>query len=428
MKKIIPIVVLLLAISLLYWGSHRSDPKPDFYSGVAEATETQASFQLGGEIAALNVDEGDSVKKGQTIATLDTRDIQAELVAAEADAKSVAAQLAELEAGSRPQQIAQARAQLQQAQAELQQLQNGATAEQLAAARHQAEAAREQWRLAQNGPRGQDVKAAEAALAGARSDLETARADEHRYKALFEDGVAPQSVWEEKANRLNQAESRYKQAREQYDKLDTGTRSEERRIAQEQFLSQQARYEDLERGTRPETIQQAQARVQALQAQLSLAEEGPRSQTIDAARAKLEAAKARVEAMRVKLAKTTLTAPTDAVVLLRNFEPGETVGAGVPVFKLADIAHPWVTIFIPEPELPGIKLGTPCEITVDSTGDQAPKLQGKVRYISSAAEYTPRQIQTQAQRVLLVFRVEVDVDNPDQVLKPGMPADVKVLR
>ena len=424
-RKFIPIVILPVVAILLYWGVHRSEPTPDFYSGVVEATETQLAFQLSGEVESLVVDEGDSIEKGQRVGTLDSLELQAELAAAEAEAKAMAAQLAELEEGNRPQQIAQARAQLQQGLAELELLENGATSEQLEQAKHQAEAARQQWVLARTGPRREDIQAAEAGLAAARSELTTATEDERRYRELFKDGAAPKSVWEEKSNRLRQARSRVEQAGEQLKKLTTGTRVEEKRIAREHYLGQQARSLELERGTRGELLAQARARVEGLQAQLALMKEGPRLQTIQAARAKLDVAQARVEAVRVKLAKTSLAAPTDGVVVLRNFEPGEMVGPGVPVFKVADLAHPWVTIFIPETDLARIRLGAACEVTVDSMPGKTSS--GKIRFIASSAEYTPRQIQTEAQRVMLVFRSEVEVDNPDLVLKPGMPADVRVL-
>lgn len=425
-KKVVPVVVLAVVACLLYWGAHRADPKPDFYSGVVEATETQLAFQLGGTLEKIVFDEGDTIETGQRVASLDARDLKAELDGAKAESRAVAAQLAELEAGSRPQEIAQSQAALEQARAELRLLQNGPTAEQLAQAQHQAEGARQQWLLAQNGPREEDIQAARAALASARSDQSTAQADEERYRALFKEGAAPESLLEEKVNRLHQSRARVKQAREQLQKLETGTRVEEQRTAKQQYLTAQARYEELQRGTRAEQVDQARARVQGLSAQLALVEEGPRSQTLEATRARLEAAKARVEALEVKLSKTDLKAPTGGIVVLRNFEPGEMVGPGVPVLKVADLAHPWVTIFVPEPDLAAVKLGAACQVTVDSLPGRT--FAGKVRFISSSAEYTPRQIQTQAQRVMLVFRTEVVVDNPELLLKPGMPADVKVAR
>jgi HlyD family secretion protein len=100
------------------------------------------------------------------------------------------------------------------------------------------------------------------------------------------------------------------------------------------------------------------------------------------------------------------------------------IAAGTPVVTIADLENIWLKIYIPEPQLGRIKLGQAAEITTDSSRGKV--YRGKVTYISSEAEFTPKNVQTQEERVKLVFAVKISLDNPNQELKPGMPADAKV--
>ena len=97
------------------------------------------------------------------------------------------------------------------------------------------------------------------------------------------------------------------------------------------------------------------------------------------------------------------------------------VGSAV-LATVADLSDCWVKIYLPSTVLGRVKLGSSAEVRVDSFPDRA--FQGRVRKISDKAEFTPRQSLTTEERANLVFAVEVSVDNPDGVLKPGMPADV----
>jgi HlyD family secretion protein len=112
------------------------------------------------------------------------------------------------------------------------------------------------------------------------------------------------------------------------------------------------------------------------------------------------------------------------VVLRKNIEAGETVQAGVPIFTLGDLIEPWVKVYIKEENLGLVKLGQKVRITTDSYPGKA--YDGIVSYISSEAEFTPKNVQTQEERVKLVFGVKVSVRNEQHELKPGMPADVKI--
>jgi HlyD family secretion protein len=157
---------------------------------------------------------------------------------------------------------------------------------------------------------------------------------------------------------------------------------------------------------------------------LSLVREGPRKEEIRAAEMRVQQVKAALQAAQVRLEDTVLYAPVDGVILKKYSEPGETVAAGMPVLKLGDIANPWIKVYVKEDRIGQVKLGQRAEVTTDSYPRKT--YEGSVIYISSEAEFTPKNVQTQEERVKLVFGVKVKVTNVNDELKPGMPADVRI--
>jgi HlyD family secretion protein len=157
---------------------------------------------------------------------------------------------------------------------------------------------------------------------------------------------------------------------------------------------------------------------------LSLVKEGPRREDIRIAEHRQAQAKAALDATQQHLEDTVLTAPMAGVVLRKDVELGETVGAGVSVYTVGDLRNPWVKVYVPEPSIGRVKLGQDASVTTDSFPNKTYK--GKVSFISSEAEFTPKQVQTKEERVKLVFGVKVVVDNEKNELKPGMPADVTI--
>ena len=155
---------------------------------------------------------------------------------------------------------------------------------------------------------------------------------------------------------------------------------------------------------------------------LKLAEEGPRKDAVAAARARVESARAALALAETQLENTRLAAPFAGVVLSHNIEPGEFVAAGTPVVTVADLAHVWVRAYVSQTDLGRLRHGQPAEVRTDSFPDKVYK--GTVGFISSEAEFTPKTVQTEKERVKLVFRIKVDLANPQDELKPGMPADV----
>jgi HlyD family secretion protein len=125
------------------------------------------------------------------------------------------------------------------------------------------------------------------------------------------------------------------------------------------------------------------------------------------------------------LTYTEIHAPLDGVVLTKNVESGEVVNPGTPVVSIANIDALWINIYIPETQTGLVKLGQAVRVHVDSFPGET--FNGKVTFVSSESEFTPKTIQTQEERIKLVYRVKVSLENTGQRLKPGMPADAEIL-
>jgi HlyD family secretion protein len=170
--------------------------------------------------------------------------------------------------------------------------------------------------------------------------------------------------------------------------------------------------------------EQARASVRERREALQLLKKGPRHERIDEARARLAGAQARVATAKERLGYATLLAPISGVVLSKSVEPGEQVAAGTPVVTLGDMEHCWLKGYIPETELGRVKLGQRARVTTDSRPGKA--FEGTVSFISSEAEFTPKSVQTEKERVKLVYRIKISLNNPGMELKPGMPADAVI--
>lgn len=229
------------------------------------------------------------------------------------------------------------------------------------------------YHLVLKGPRGQEIAEALAALEAAESDLSFKRSDHRRITALREQGVVSATEFDRAATDL----------------------------AGSQAASDQARL------------------------RLELLREGSRAEDIEAARAGLREAEKTLELAELNLSRTQLFAPMTGRVLTKSREAGEVVGPGMPVVTIGDLARPWLNIYVGERDLGRVTLGMPADVTVDSFPDRP--FPGKVTFVSDKSEFTPKNIQTPDERVKLVYRVKIELENREQRLKPGMPADA-VLR
>lgn len=140
------------------------------------------------------------------------------------------------------------------------------------------------------------------------------------------------------------------------------------------------------------------------------------------AEANLRAAREKVDLDRLNLGYTVLKAPVDGVLAVRQAELGELAGPGVAIYTLDDLDHVWVRAYLNEQDLGRVRLGEAAEVRSD--GSPGHVWHGRVGFISPQAEFTPKTVETRAERVTLVYRVRVDVDNPAHDLLPGMPAEV----
>jgi len=127
---------------------------------------------------------------------------------------------------------------------------------------------------------------------------------------------------------------------------------------------------------------------------------------------------------RVNLDYTILRAPSAGVVTVRQAELGEVVGPGSPVVTLADLDHIWLRAYIAETDMGSIHWGQDATVTTDTYPGK--QYHGHISFISSTAEFTPKSVQTYKERVTLVYRIKIDIDNPNHELKAGMPADAHI--
>jgi HlyD family secretion protein len=180
--------------------------------------------------------------------------------------------------------------------------------------------------------------------------------------------------------------------------------------------------QDLEAAIAAARMSEAQAESSRKALELTLA--GPRQEEIDQAKAQLDAAEADLALLKRQLADAELVAPTDGVIRNRLMEPGELATPQRPVFAIAITTPKWVRAYLSEVELSRVALGAPARVTMDSAPNDP--LEGKVGFISSTAEFTPKTVQTEELRTSLVYEIRVFVDDPEDRLRLGMPATVTI--
>lgn len=168
----------------------------------------------------------------------------------------------------------------------------------------------------------------------------------------------------------------------------------------------------------------AQAAVKERQDALALVQEGARREEIDAADAQVAAARAQLALLRYQLDQGELRTPVAAVVRSRLLEPGDMASPQRPVLALAVTSPKWARIYVDESSLGQVKPGQAAQLSVDSM--QGRTLAGKIGYISSVAEFTPKSVQTEVLRTSLVYEVRVLVDDPDDALRLGQPVTVRL--
>jgi HlyD family secretion protein len=244
--------------------------------------------------------------------------------------------------------------------------------------------------------------------------------------------------------RLAQAEAQVAAARARLLELERGSRPEERAQAQAAVAAARTRRDDAERAlvrTRTlleggavsqEQLDQAEAGLaiavaqhdQAVE-QLQLVTRGARVEQLAAQEAQVRLAEATVMQVRAALESALVRAPFAGIVTLRHRQPGEIVAAGSPIVTVMDPHSRWVRIYVRGDEIGRVSLDQPAVILSDSHPDSV--FHGRVNFVAAQAEFTPRNVQTAAERVKLVYAVKVAIEgDPGLALKPGVAADVRL--
>ena len=149
-----------------------------------------------------------------------------------------------------------------------------------------------------------------------------------------------------------------------------------------------------------------------------------RPEEIEQGRARLDQAVAARDLLLKTISDATILAPTAGVVTHKVVETGDYVGPGTTVVTIADLSRVHLEIFVAEPELGAVRLGGTADVMIDSYPGRV--FKGTVIFVSPEAEFTPKNIQTKEERVKLVYRVKIEIPNPEGILKPGMPADASL--
>jgi len=124
------------------------------------------------------------------------------------------------------------------------------------------------------------------------------------------------------------------------------------------------------------------------------------------------------------LSYTELRAPFDGVIAVREAELGQLAGPGVAIFTLDELDHVWLRAYVNEPDIGRIRLGEAVDVSTDAYPGKV--YRGRVSFVSPQAEFTPKTVETHAERVTLVYRIRIDIDNLTHELLPGMPADASI--
>ncbi len=192
--------------------------------------------------------------------------------------------------------------------------------------------------------------------------------------------------------------------------------------AQQLFLKDELSAQDRDQAAT--ALKRAQAIFEGSEQRYNEAIEGSRKEDVAIAQANLKEASANLGLSQVNLSYTVLRAPSTGVVTVREAELGEVVSSGSPVVTLADLDHIWLRAYIAETDLGRIAWGQEAAITTDTYPGK--QYHGRISFISSTAEFTPKSVQTTKERVTLVYRIKIDIDNQNHELKPGMPADAHI--
>jgi multidrug resistance efflux pump len=334
-------------------------------TGQIEAVTVAVGSRIGGRIVEVLVREGDAIKQNDVLVRLESNEAESLLAAAQGREAQARATLTKLETGARPEELRQAEA---------------------AAAR-----AEEQYKMALKGFRTQEVKGAVAMSDAARAQRDEAATEFKRIERLRQTNAVSQQAFDQARHALEAAEAQYRASSEKQNLTETGAREEE--------------------------IQMAKAAFEQAAASRDLVRNGARKEDVDAARALLDAATADVKRAQVSLDEMLIKAPTAGVVESMDLHPGDIVKPGATI-TIADPEDLKLYVYVSAIMLGHVRLQQKVRLTTDAYGDES--FEATVVKIATQGEYTPRNLQTQEERVQQVFGIKLKLNSAGGRLRAGM--------
>lgn len=441
-RIIIPIILTVVALAVAwYLVSSRNSAAASRLkaSGTVEAASVDLAAEQSGMVVQVLVEKGQPVREGQALLILDDELLQGQRARVAAALQAAEANLAIAQSGLESAQagLNSARVNLEAAQANvesqrlpvlkaLDDLDINAPAMRGEAARNVAIANRAVRdavylldnytvsSLQSNLTPAEGITLTKKMLDEARAAFEPYRFYPHnddRRKQLKEALDKAQSEYDSAVRRIElaaaveAAESRLRKAEDDLAKLQDGPNPQDVAILEAQLKAIEI------------MARQAQAAVDSTAVAVQAAEDRQA-----AAKAALAQAQAELDLIDTQIGKLTIVSPIDGIVLEKNIEAGEVAQMGAPVMTVGRLTKLLITVYLPEDAYGAISLGQVAQVTVDSFPGRT--FQATVTRIADQAEFTPRNVQTVEGRRNTVFAIELSIDNPESLLKPGMPADV----
>ena len=379
-------------------------------AGTIEATKINVAAESAGRVIEVTAAEGNSVAAGQLLVRQDSSELEANRSQALAALTAAEADLAQLKAPTQAARVAQARSQVAQAETVLAGAQVAlADAQQLRANPQDLDA---------------QINNARAQLQTAAAEIELAQANLKQAQVLQDSIPADTGSDENRTRRAiydrnvqaAQASLRAAQAQQQ------GAES-----ALELLLAIRAKPVALDAAVHKAQgqVAQAQAALDVARAMLVQVQAPPQAEAIAAAEARVAQARALVAQLDVAIAKLQVASPVSGTVIARVINTGEVALPGATLLTIADLADVRMLVYVPEADIGRVKIGQKAQVTLDAYPGRT--FEGMVRHINDKAEFTPKNVQTTEERAKTVFRVEIALDNPQQLIKPGMPGEAVLM-
>jgi multidrug resistance efflux pump len=395
-------------IALLGGQAQPEEEEPLVASGSVEGDTVSVVSEFGGRIIALNAGEGDEVAAGEVLVQLDTSSLQAQKAQVGAGVAAARANLENIKAGNHPAEIMAAQAALRQ----------------VIAQRNAAETAWKDLQRILDKPQEIEAQIVEAQAA---VDLADARIEQFEAKLaaveVERDQYRGQGSLEEKqlyASLNYQVEA----AQAAIDAAKAEKKGAQTTLAALRALRNNPLALVSQVHAAESQYELAAAGVGVAKTMLDELKAGPTAEEVAVAEAQVAQAGAAGAALEAQIEKMTLRSPIDGIVSSRSAHAGEAAIAGATLLTIANLDEVKLTIYVPEDELNRVYLGQKVDVQVDSFPGRV--FTGTVSYISQQAEFTPKNVQTEKERVNMVFAVRVRLRNPEHLLKPGMPADALI--